>query len=208
MMLEQIRKMKISDYLSYAKFFPLMGVSAFEVIGDQLDSILKTNHGLKTCGTLITSSIDMVTMQVSPTMQEAIAKQVWLLNRNKWQSLIDFADAELAPYAQGYSKTTTTYGHIIEDKAGGKDTIENTDKKAGFDSIDFVNDSNYQHDTTYGKTNKTTNSGENIIESERRDTQAERLVDYTLGFWDRYGIVRTVIADALREISLPLYDLD
>lgn len=203
-----ITKMKISDYLSYAQFFPLMGVAPFDSIGEQLDTILKTNHGLKTCGTIITSAVDPLTMQVSPAMQEAIAKQVWLINRNKWQSLIDFADAELVPYAQGYSKTTTKYGHIIEDEAGGKDTIENTDKIAGFDSIDFVNDSNYQHDTTYGKTNKTTNSGENVIESERRDTQVERLVDYTLGFWERYGIVRTVIADALREISLPLYDLD
>lgn len=207
-MMSEIRKMKISDYMSYAKFFPLMGVSAFAEIGEQLDIILRTNHGLKTCGTIITSAVDPLTMQVSETMQEAIAKQVYLMNKHKWDSLIDFANAELQPYTQGYSRTKTTYGHIIDEEAGGKDTIENTDKKAGFDSIDFVNDSNYQHDTTYGKTNKTTNSGENIIESERRDTQAERLVDYTLSFWDRYGITRTVIADALREISLPLYDLD
>lgn len=207
-MMSEIRKMKISDYMSYAKFFPLMGVPAFAEIGEQLDAILRTNHGLKTCGSIITSAVDPLTMQVSETMQEAIAKQVYLMNKHKWDSLIDFANAELQPYAQGYSKTKTTYGRIIDKEAGGKDTIENTDKKAGFDSIDFVNDSNYQHDTTYGKTNKTTNSGENIIESERRDTQAERLVDYTLIFWDRYGITRTVIADALREISLPLYDLD
>lgn len=207
-MMSEIRKMKISDYMSYAKFFPLMGVPAFAEIGEQLDAILRTNHGLKTCGSIITSAADPLTMQVSETMQEAIAKQVYLMNKHKWDSLIDFANAELQPYAQGYSKTKTTYGRIIDKEAGGKDTIENTDKKAGFDSIDFVNDSNYQHDTTYGKTNKTTNSGENIIESERRDTQAERLVDYTLSFWDRYGITRTVIADALREISLPLYDLD
>lgn len=204
----QTKKMKISDYLAYANFFTLMGVPELELIGDQLDAILKTNYGLKTCGSIITSAVDPLTMQVSPTMQEAIAKQVWLINQNKWQSLIDFANAEIEPYAQGYSKTTTTYGHIIDDVTGGKDIIDNTDKKAGFDSIDFVNDSNYQHNTTYGKTNKTTNSGKNIIESERRDTQVERLVDYTLGFWERYGIVRTVIADALRVISLPLYDLD
>ena len=203
-----ITKMKISDYLSYAQFFPLMGVAPFDSIGEQLDTILKTNHGLKTCGTIITSAVDPLTMQVSLAMQEVIAKQVWLINQNKWQSLIDFANAEIEPYAQGYSKTTTTYGHIIDEEAGGKDTIDNTDKTAGFDSIDFVNDSNYQHNTKYGKTNKTTNSGKNIIESERRDTQVERLVNYTLNFWEKYGIVRTVIADALREISLPLYDLD
>ena len=111
-------------------------------------------------------------------------------------------------YSHSYVKTTTTYGHIIQDTSGGKDTIEDVVKKAGFDSIDFVNDSNYQHDTTYGKTNKTENSGENIVESEKRDKQAECLVDYTLNFWEKYGIVRTVIADALKEISLPLYDLD
>lgn len=200
--------MKINEYLSYAKFFPYIGVAPFDTIGEQLDNILRTNHGLKTCGTMITSVVDPLTHQVSEAMQEAIAKQVWLINRNKWQSLIDFANAEIQPYAQGYSKTTTSYGHIIEDKASGTDTIENTDKKAGFDSIDFVNDSNYKHDTTYGKGNMTTNSGENVIESVRRDTQTERLVDYTLGFWQKYGIVRTVIADALREISLPLYVLD
>lgn len=207
-MWEQTKKMKINDYLSYASFFTLMGVHELELIGDQLDAILKTNHGLKSCGTIITSAVDPSTNQVSPENQEAIAKQVWLINQNKWQSLIDFANAEIEPYAQGYSKTKTTYGHIIDDVTGGKDTIENTDKKAGFDSLDFVNDSNYQHDTTYGRTNKTTNSGENIIEIERRDTQVECLVNYTLSFWEKYGIVRTIIADALRVIALPLYDLD
>lgn len=207
-MWEQTKKMKISDYLAYANFFTLMGVPELELIGDQLDAIIKTNHGLRTCGVIITSACDPSTNQVSPENQEAIAKQVWLINQNKWQSLIDFANAEIEPYAQGYLKTTTTYGHIIDEEAGGKDIIDNTDKTAGFDSIDFVNDSNYQHNTTYGKTNKTTNSGKNIIESERRDTQVERLVDYTLSFWEKYGIVRTIIADALRVIALPLYDLD
>lgn len=200
--------MRISDYLEYAEFFPLMGVPPFDTIGKQLDNILKTNHGLKTCGAIITSAVDTTTSQVSKVKQEEIAKQVWLINRNKWQSLIDFANAEIQPYVDSYVKTTTTYGHIIQDTSGGKDTIEDVVKKAGFDSIDFVNDSNYQHDTTYGKTNKTENSGENIVESEKRDKQAECLVDYTLNFWEKYGIVRTVIADALKEISLPLYDLD
>lgn len=199
--------MKMSEYLANAKFFPLMGVSQLNDIGEQLDLILKQNHGLKTCGTLITAYVQP-DGTVSETDQELIAKSVYLLNKHKWDSLIQFAEAELEPFTEGYSKTVTEYGHIIDEANGGKNVLSQTDKIAGFDSTEFVNDKSNQHETQYGKTNKTTNSGQNTITSNRRDTQVERLVDYTLDFWNRYGLTRTFIADALREISLPLYELD
>lgn len=199
--------MKINEYLSQAKFFPLMGVSQLNDIGEQLDLLLKQQHGLRTCGSIIDAYVQS-DGTVSESDQEAIAKSIYLLNKSKWDNLIEFAESELEPFTDAYYKTITTYGHIIEDEAGGKDTSEQTDKLAGFDSTDFVDDTHNQHETTYGKTNKTTNSGENVIESTKRNTQAERLVDYTLDFWNRYGLTRTFIADALRDIALPLYELD
>ena len=46
--------MKLKDYLANAQLFPLMGVSQLNVIGDVLDKLLKTQHGMKTCGPIIT----------------------------------------------------------------------------------------------------------------------------------------------------------
>ena len=199
--------MKLKDYLANAQLFPLMGVSQLNVIGDVLDKLLKTQHGFKTCGAIIMEFVEP-DGTVSLENQRFIANAVYQCNKDKWDSLIKFASEEVNPLVEKTVKTKTNYGKIVDEKLGGTDTISQKDRIAGFDSTDFVDKDSQEHSTTHGRTSNTTNTGsdEKIVES--RLKQAEVLVDYTLNFWDKYGITRTVIADALNFLTLPLYDLD
>ena len=199
--------MKLKEYLANAQLFPLMGVSQLNVIGDVLDKILKVQHGMKSCGAIITEFFEP-DGTVSLENQRFIANALYQSNKAKWDSLIKFASEEVNPLVEKTVKTRTNYGKIVDEKLGGTDTISQKDRIAGFDSTDFVDKDSQEHSTTHGRTSNTTNTGsdEKIVES--RLTQAEVLVDYTLNFWDKYGITRTVIADALSFLTLPLYDLD
>lgn len=199
--------MKLKDYLANAQLFPLMGVSQLNDIGEVLDKMLKTQHGMKTCGGMITEFVEP-DGTVSLDNQRFIANALYQSYKAKWDSLIKFASEEVNPLVEKMTKTKTTYGKIVDEKLGGKDIVNQTDKIAGFDSTDFVDKDSQEHSTTHGRTSNTTNTGsdEKIVES--RLTQAEVLVDYTLNFWDKYGITRTVIADAVSFLTLPLYELD
>lgn len=199
--------MKLKEYLANAQLFPLMGVSQLNDIGEVLDKILKTQHGLKTCGAIITEFVEL-DGTVSLENQQFIANSVYQNYKAKWDSLIKFASEEVNPLVEKTTKIKTNYGKIVDEQLGGTDVVNQTDKIAGFDSADFVDKDSQEHSTTHGRTSNTTNTGsdEKIVES--RLTQAEVLVDYTLNFWDKYGITRTVIADALSFLTLPLYDLD
>ena len=199
--------MKLKDYLAKAQLFPLMGVSQLNDIGEVLDKMLKSQHGLKTCGGMITEFVEP-DGTVSLDNQRFIANALYQSYKAKWDSLIKFASEEVNPLVEKMTKTKTTYGKIVDEKLGGKDIVNQTDKIAGFDSTDFVDKDSQEHSTTHGRTSNTTNTGsdEKIVES--RLTQAEVLVDYTLNFWDKYGITRTIIADAVSFLTLPLYELD
>ena len=199
--------MKLKDYLANAQLFPLMGVSQLNDIGEVLDKMLKSQHGLKTCGGMITEFVEP-DGTVSLDNQRFIANALYQSYKAKWDSLIKFASEEVNPLVEKMTKTKTTYGKIVDEKLGGKDIVNQTDKIAGFDSTDFVDKDSQEHSTTHGRTSNTTNTGsdEKIVES--RLTQAEVLVDYTLNFWDKYGITRTIIADAVSFLTLPLYELD
>ena len=199
--------MKLKEYLTNAQLFPLMDVSQLNVIGDVLDKLLKTQHGMKTCGPIITEFVEP-DGTVNLDNQRFIANALYQWNKAKWDRLIKFASEEINPLVEKTVKTKTNYGKIVDEKLGGTDTISQKDRIAGFDSTDFVDKDSQEHSTTHGRTSNTTNTGsdEKIVES--RLTQAEVLVDYTLNFWDKYGITRTVIADAINFLTLPLYDLD
>ena len=199
--------MKLKEYLTNAQLFPLMDVSQLNVIGDVLDKLLKTQHGMKTCGPIITEFVEP-DGTVNLDNQRFIANALYQWNKAKWDRLIKFASEEINPLVEKTVKTKTNYGKIVDEKLGGTDTISQKDRIAGFDSTDFVDKDSQEHSTTHGRTSNTTNTGsdEKIVES--RLTQAEVLVDYTLNFWDKYGITRTLIADALNFLTLPLYDLD
>ena len=199
--------MKLKEYLANAQLFPLMGVSQLNGIGEVLDKLLATQHGLKTCGSLITEFVEpdgTVTLE----NQQFIANALYQCYKEKWDSLINFASEEVNPLVERTTKVTTKYGKVVDEKLGGTDTVSQTDRIAGFDSTDFVDKDSQEHSTTHGRTSNTTNTGSDEKTVESRLTQAEVLVDYTLKFWDKYGITRTVIADALSFLTLPLYDLD
>ena len=199
--------MKLKDYLANAQLFPLMGVSQLNVIGDVLDKLLKTQHGMKTCGPIITEFVEP-DGTVNLDNQRFIANAVYQWNKAKWDSLIKFASEEVNPLVEKTVKTKTNYGKIVDEKLGGTDTISQKDRIAGFDSTDFVDKDSQEHSTTHGRTSNTTHSGSDEKTVESRFSQADVLVDYTLNFWDKYGITRTLIADALNFLTLPLYDLD
>lgn len=199
--------MKLKDYLANAQLFPLMGVSQLNAIGETLDKLLRTQHGLKTCGSLITEFVEpdgTVTLE----NQQFIANALYQCYKDKWDSLINFASEAVNPLVERTTKVKTTYGKIVDEKLGGTDVVNQKDKIAGFDSTDFVDKDSQEHSTTHGRTSNTTNTGSDEKTVESRLTQAEVLVDYTLKFWDKNGITRTVIADTLELLTLPLYDLD
>lgn len=199
--------MKLKEYLANAQLFPLMGVSQLNVIGDVLDKILKTQHGLKSCGAIITEFVEP-DGTVSLENQRFIANALYQCYKDKWDSLINFASERVNPLVEKTTTIKTTYGKIVDEQLGGRDISSQTDRIAGFDSTDYVDKDNEEHSTTYGRTSNTANTGTDEQTVEGRITQAEVLVDYTLNFWDKYGITRTVIADALKFLALPLYDLD
>lgn len=199
--------MKLKEYLANAQLFPLMGVSQLNDIGEVLDKLLRTQHGMKTCGSIITEFVEP-DGTVSLENQRFIANALYQSNKAKWDSLIKFASEEVDPLIERTTTVRTKYGKIVDEKLGGKDVISQTDKIAGFDSTDFVDKDSQEHSTTHGRTSNTKNTGTDEKTVESRLTQAEVLVDYTLNFWDKYGITRTLIADALNFLTLPLYDLD
>lgn len=198
---------KLKEYLANAQLFPLMGVSQLNDIGVNLDKILRIQHGLKSCGSIITEFIEP-DGTVKLENQTFIAKALYQTYKAKWDSLIKFANEEVDPLVENTTKTKTTYGKIVDEELGGTDVVNQKDKIAGFDSIDFVDKDSQEHSTTHGRTSNSKNTGsdEKIIEG--RLTQAEVLVDYTLNFWDKYGITRTVISDAINFLTLPLYESD
>ena len=199
--------MKLKEYLANAQLFPLMGVSQLNGIGEVLDKLLATQHGLKTCGSMITEFVEP-DGTVTLDNQRFIANALYQCHKEKWDSLINFASEEVNPLVERTTTVRTKYGKIVDEKLGGTDTVSQTDRIAGFDSTDFVDKDSQEHSTTHGRTSNTKNTGTDEKTVESRLTQAEVLVDYTLKFWDKYGITRTVIADTLKFLTLPLYDLD
>lgn len=199
--------MKLKEYLANAQLFPLMGVSQLNDIGANLDKILRIQHGSKSCGSIITEFVEP-DGTVKLENQTFIAKALYQTYKAKWDSLIKFANEEVDPLVENTTKTKTTYGKVVDEKLGGTDVVNQKDKIAGFDSIDFVDKDSQEHSTTHGRTSNATNTGSDEKIVEGRLTQAEVLVDYTLNFWDKYGITRTVISDAINFLTLPLYELD
>lgn len=200
--------MKISEYFEHCKLFPLMGVDSIDAdTATMLDTMMMLQFGLRSCGSLITrggTRTDPST--ITEAEQTVIAKMVLMKNKESWQTIFDFADEKLKPWVESQSVSTTKYGKVVAKTNEGKDSYNQTDKIAGFDSTEFSDNAANEHETTYGKKTTDTNEGEDTVTVESRNTQAERLVDYTTKFWIDNGLCNRLIGDAIKTISLPLYE--
>ena len=200
--------MKISEYFEHCKLFPLMGVESIDAdTATMLDTMMMLQFGLRSCGSLITrggTRTDPST--ITEAEQTVIAKMVLMKNKESWQTIFDFADEKLKPWVESQSVSTTKYGKVVTNANEGKDSYNQTDKIAGFDSTEFSDNTANEHETTYGKKTTDTNEGEDTVTVESRNTQAERLVDYTTKFWIDNGLCNRLIGDAIKTISLPLYE--
>lgn len=199
--------MKIKDYMDIASLFPLMGVEFITAeIGVELDNLFRLKYANKTCGNLVTEYLESDNT-ITEENQRIIAKSVYLLNKHKWDDLFKFAQEEIDPWLDGSSKVETTFGRVINEELGGADEFSQLNKLEGFDSTAFVDDTKAEHTTEYGRTTETTNSGKNTMVTTRTG-EVGKAMDVTLSFWERFGITRTLLADASRALSLPLYELD
>lgn len=184
-----------------------MGIEEIQDIASLLDEMLYLSFGQRTAGNLLTSGGKVADpSQITVDKQTQIAKMVYLKNQQTWKTLLDFVNANLTPWIQSQSKVTTTYGKVVTNENEGKDGYTQTDKIAGFDSSEFSNDTANEHETTYGKKTTDTNTGTDTVTTESRSSQAERLVDYTVKFWIENGLANKLIDDAIKTISLPLYE--
>lgn len=183
-----------------------MGFSQLNELAEELDEMMMMGYGLKTCAPLITN-LQEPDGSFTEENQIRIAKYVYRLYKNKWDSLVKFAEEELDIGYSKVTKTVTEYGRVTDVGNEGTDVFEKQDFLAGFDSTDFADDAKTTNGTTYGKKTKTENSGQNTMTTKVRDGDINNVVQRTLDFWDKQGITRTIIGDCLKEITLPLYDV-
>lgn len=199
--------LKLSDYFESCKLFPLMGVDVISPIAEQLDIIMGYEFGNRRAGNLLTrgGSVEEFS-QLTTAEQTAIAKIVYMKNKQSWQVLFDYVEASISPWIESSSKTTSNYGKVIATSNSGNDVYNQVDKIAGFDSTEFSDNTSNEHETKYGKVTEDVNSGTDEVTVESRSQQAERLVDYAVKFWLDNGLYNTLIKDAVKTISLPLYE--
>lgn len=200
-------KLKLSDYFTNCKLFPYMGDDNISPIAEELDILMQYEFGNRICGNVLTRGgvlTDFSSLTIAE--QTAIAKIVYLKNKQTWQSLFDFVNANVKSWIESESTTTTSYGKQVVASDSGSDSYSQTDKIAGFDSSEFSDDSFNEHETKYGKTVTDVNSGTDTVTKESRSQQAERLVDYTIKFWIDNGLLNVLVKDAVKTITLPLYE--
>lgn len=200
--------MKIKDYMSYASVFALMSESSqLTEMADLLDTMIKVDYGQRVCGPLIINNIDEDTSEVSEDSQQIIADWIWLKNKQKWNALINFAEDEVSEgFYNGREIANTTYGKEIKDSQSGTDSASIQTQIAGFDSSEFVDKDNEVNSTTFGKTVDTTHSGTDNTTITKIEGTPEDILLVKVETWTRLGIARTVVADAVREMALAVYE--
>ncbi len=199
--------MTIKEYLDIASFFPLIEVSQLNEKGEYLDRYMKAMYGNRSCGMLITTLLES-DGTITEANQKFIASMVYGFYKNKWDMLIKYSEEEMNPLIQSRKETIESYGKIVGNKLSGSDNYSTVDKIAGFDSSDFVNNSNNIQTNEYGKETNKTYGGSDTKVIESRDSQSEKLLSYALNFWDSVGITRTIVHDALNKLALPVYNIE
>lgn len=198
---------KLNDYLADHTVFSHINEPHINLIASQLDVMLKIRHGDRDLGKLVTSFVASDDT-VSSNDETMIAQLLYAEHKDKWDKLFKFIDAELVPWEQNHTLTKVTYGKIVEDTASGADTTTRSDDIAGFDSTGFVDDSQRETVTEYGRGDTSEQSGTDEIEVTGESAQAETLVDYTMQFWNKWGLFKTILGDAAHSLCLPLISME
>ena len=81
-------------------------------------------------------------------------------------------------------------------------------KISGFDSATFVDDTSKTDTTTFGKVISKANNGTDNFVTTKRSTQAEQLMETANEYWSKEALYRAMLADACRDLTLPLYEFD
>lgn len=197
----------LNEYLAGGGVFVLMSNPHITVIADKIDKYMNLKYGMRTNGQMITAFVDD-NDKVSSSDREVIAALVEEKFRQKWGKYFDYIDAEVVPWTTGNTTTKVTYGKIVNDKAGGEDVLSRADGIAGFDSTDFVDSESREQKTKYGRTDESKQTGTDTIVVDTRSGQADALVDYTLQFWNKYGLMDMLARDCAKTLTLSIYNLD
>lgn len=197
----------LNEYLAGGGVFVLMSNPHITVIADKIDKYMNLKYGMRTNGQMITSFVND-NDEVSSSDREVIAALVEEKFRQKWGKYFDYIDAEVVPWTTGNTTTKVTYGKIVNDKAGGEDVLSRADGIAGFDSTDFVDSESREQKTKYGRTDESKQTGTDTIVVDTRSGQADALVDYTLQFWNKYGLMDMLARDCAKTLTLSIYNLD
>lgn len=197
----------LNEYLAGGGVFVLMSNPHITVIADKIDKYMNLKYGMRTNGQMITAFVDD-NDKVSSSDREVIAALVEEKFRQKWGKYFDYIDAEVVPWTTGNTTTKVTYGKIVNDKAGGEDALSRADGIAGFDSTDFVDSESREQKTKYGRTDESKQTGTDTIVVDTRSGQADALVDYTLQFWNKYGLMDMLARDCAKTLTLSIYNLD
>lgn len=200
------RMKTLNEYLSGGGVFELMSNPHITPIADKIDLYMNLKYGMRTNGKMITNFVNEADDTVSETDRQTIASLIEEKFRQKWGKYFDYIDAEVVPWTTGNTTTKVTYGKIVNDKAGGEDVLSRADGIAGFDSTDFVDSETREQKTKYGRTDESKQTGTDTIVVDTRSGQADALVDYTLQFWNKYGLMDMLARDCARSLTLGIYE--
>lgn len=198
----------LSDYMTATTLFPRMGIAALSAtVASQLDSLLKVDYGLRTLAPIVLNFLE-TDGTVTEANANIIAGMVYALNKEKWDSLIKFQTDELDPMITNSRSQVKTYGKKEANVNTGSDTTTNAQGIFGFDSTEAVNDTNGNKTVQYGKTATKTDSGSDTTTVSSRNEAPSQLEEYDLRFWQKHGLLRTILGDTAQTITLPIYDID
>ena len=200
----------LRDYLNKYPFFQVMHLPDMEAdTAKILDEMFKNLYGSRILAPLIGGYInkttnDLYDVDENPT---TIAFSVYLLNQQKWDSLIEFnKNAENSLYNSKTTKTTT-YGHVVTGQDSGSDSNSGSTGLYGFDSIESIDADVDQRTYVYGKGNEVKNSGEDVEVTESRNELPSQLAESNLDFWRRNELIKVLLHDSAKSTTLSIYQL-
>lgn len=199
--------MLVKDFINGGGLFTYMSVgflSPTDLVN--MDHTFQAMYGNRTCNSLVDSYT--VNGTISPSGYNGIARTVQSLNIDKWNRMNAFNQAALDPWFEGETKVFKNYGKEQTSTYSGTDSVSRLNKISGFDSANFVDDTSKTDTTTFGKVISKANSGRDDFVTTKRTTQAEQLMSSANEYWSKEALYRSMLADACRDLTLPLYDFD